>query len=308
MPTQTQFCSDLSVQSQEATIGTATPTSAYLLLEYPHAWGAKAIPESTLPDAVKNWFEGHTQTHPDLKALLIRRERPATESSGIHFFIAAARERDPALYAFQLERYQDLLSLDVPAILAGDRSYESHRSADPLLLVCTHGRRDACCARDGRPVYQALTAAAAQDAPGAVWQISHIGGHRFAANLVCLPHGLLYGRVDPQAALLIMDEYRQGRMVLPNLRGRSCYPGVVQAAEYHLRNQSGERGVCAYQCIQSIQTSPGMWQVRFSSADQATEFQLDLRVEGSGTQVYVDCKMEGLTRPTNYQLVDFRFT
>ena len=51
---------------------------------------------------------------------------------------------------------------------------------DPLYLVCTHGKRNVCCARLGGPLAQALAARH----PGQVWETTHVGGHRFAANLV----------------------------------------------------------------------------------------------------------------------------
>ena len=65
-----------------------------------------------------------------------------------------------------------------------------------LHLVCTNGRHDPCCADFGRPVMRALTDAGAPDA----WECSHVGGDRFAANIVCLPEGIYYGRVEPERA------------------------------------------------------------------------------------------------------------
>ena len=75
-----------------------------------------------------------------------------------------------------------------------------------LHLVCTNGRHDPCCADLGRPVVRALVAARAPD----VWECSHIGGDRFAANLVCLPDGVYYGRVDPDGAPGLVADHRAG--------------------------------------------------------------------------------------------------
>ncbi|MBV9923283.1 MAG: hypothetical protein JOY78_20875 [Pseudonocardia sp.] len=54
---------------------------------------------------------------------------------------------------------------------------------DPLLLVCTHGRRDRCCALDGRALVRALVEAGEPD----VWECSHLSGHRFAPTALVLP-------------------------------------------------------------------------------------------------------------------------
>src|SRR3546814_4969337 len=48
-----------------------------------------------------------------------------------------------------------------------------------LHLVCTNGRHDPCCADFGRPVVRALRAAGVE-----VMESSHVGGDRFAANIV----------------------------------------------------------------------------------------------------------------------------
>ena len=52
-----------------------------------------------------------------------------------------------------------------------------------MWLVCTNGKRDACCARDGLPVARALAALR----PDEAWECSHLGGHRFAANVALAP-------------------------------------------------------------------------------------------------------------------------
>ena len=66
----------------------------------------------------------------------------------------------------------------------------------PVLAVCTHGRHDTCCAERGRPVAAGL----AEAYPEETWEASHIGGDRFAANLLVLPFGLYFGRLDPASA------------------------------------------------------------------------------------------------------------
>jgi hypothetical protein len=99
---------------------------------------------------------------------------------------------------------------------------------DPVFLVCTHGRRSVCCARFGAPVAQALAARH----PGQVWESTHVGGHRFAANLVILPHGLYYGPVGVDAAAAAIGAYQRGEVLVDRYRGRAGQPRAVQEAEY----------------------------------------------------------------------------
>jgi hypothetical protein len=85
-----------------------------------------------------------------------------------------------------------------------------------LACVCTHGRHDVCCAEQGRPIARSLE----RSHPDVTWEISHIGGDRFAGNLLLLPHGLYYGRVTADSATTVVSAYTQGRMEL-----RTCAAG-----------------------------------------------------------------------------------
>lgn len=106
----------------------------------------------------------------------------------------------------------DLLALarhlgDVNGPMAGE--------APDLVLVCTHGTRDACCAIRGRPVAGLLS----RQRPDEVWECSHLGGHRFAATLLLLPDGACYGVLDQAHAARVVAGHREGRPSPNQLRG-----------------------------------------------------------------------------------------
>src|SRR4029079_10991680 len=124
-------------------------------------------------------------------------------------------------YHAEIEAYDELLDLDltVPG---------SEPVGRPLLIVCTHGKHDPCCARYGRPLYAALEG---QADDGWVWQSSHVGGDRFAGNVVVLPEGLYFGRVEPADAWSLLDEYLAGPVDVQHSRGRACHTLSEQAAD-----------------------------------------------------------------------------
>ncbi len=124
----------------------------------------------------------------------------------------------------------DVFDLDLAALAAGRRPGLDPVD-EPLFVVCTHGRHDPCCAERGRPVASALAGADAD----ATWESTHVGGDRFAGNVVAFPHGWYFGRVVPGDAPRIASAYRDGRLDLEHARGRSCDPTDVQAAELALR-------------------------------------------------------------------------
>ena len=113
------------------------------------------------------------------------------------------------------------------------------------LLVCSNGRRDVCCALQGRPV--ALAAGVA--ATGRVWEATHLGGHRFAPTAAVLPSGMVHGRLDAERAAALLRAADAGEVALDGVRGRTTWPGPGQAAELAVRHLTGERSADALRVV-----------------------------------------------------------
>ena len=210
-----------------------------MLVEQKGAWGAKALTESGLDPEIGRELERRAKEH-GLKALLVK--PPGRDPSrGRSVFLASSVPGSEALEELVLRDPADLLELDLAPLAAGRLTGVGRPSLGPLYLVCTNGKRDACCARLGGAVARRLAAAR----PGRVWECSHLGGHRFAANVVCLPDGLVYGRVPPERVDELLESNEEGRVVLDLLRGRSALSPAAQAAEHFLRGDGrlapGER-------------------------------------------------------------------
>lgn len=286
------FCSDLSLQAGESLEATATPTSEFLLIEFNGAWGEKAYEESPLSPELKAHLNAYANNRSGCKILLIRSPRSLAEP-GVRFFAAQVEEAGSQVFDFHFEEHDEILGLDLPAVFAGQ--YPAHRRTAPLYLVCAHGRRDRCCSRLGIPVFNALLDTARQDDAGiGVWQSSHVGGHRFAANLICLSSGLLYGRVTPSDVGAILAAERRGEMRLENVRGRLAYTQPVQAAEMALRNHIGEIGLRTLHLDAFEQVAPSSWVVDFFHVD-GRSFQVQVQAEKTGAAIYESCTMEKTT-------------
>ncbi|HEX6149907.1 sucrase ferredoxin [Nocardioides sp.] len=226
-------CSLASAQRDDELAGTASTVRAFLLVECIGSWGVDALRDSRLPEETKRVLRSAKAL--GVRANLVRRHRVSARQDGVRVFAAYADPVRPWLETTVLDSPAAVADLDLTALGAG-RSPGLTPVSESVFGVCTHGRHDACCAELGRPVATALSHAQ----PDATWEISHIGGDRFAGNLLVLPHGLYYGRVDPPAAVSIAATHRSGHLDLDHLRGRSSYPMSVQAAEIALRRQLGE--------------------------------------------------------------------
>ena len=84
-----------------------------------------------------------------------------------------------------------------------------------------------------------MAALAGELATGRLWECSHVGGDRFAGNVVALPSGLYLGRVEPDEASAVVELIESGRVPVHYLRGRSCFIPPVQAAQHFARTEGG---------------------------------------------------------------------
>ena len=224
------FCADLSRENDEPLAATASRIDNWFLVEYRGLWTRDALPGSGLTDQVKQHLREQVASVPHARLLFVRRpDRRGTPR--LLAFTAASRPDEIRVTRTEFETYEDLRGVELMTGAEVDH---------PLFLVCTHGKHDPCCARYGRPLYEALRD---ELEPEWAWQSSHIGGDRFAGNLVCLPEGLYYGRVDREAAGSVLDEHFDRRILLDHYRGRSIYTFAVQAAERWFREQYDLTGI-----------------------------------------------------------------
>lgn len=129
--------------------------------------------------------------------------------------------------------------LTVAADALGTGLDNAEEPAELVLLVCTHGTRDQCCAIDGRPMARNL----AQVWEEATWECSHLGGHRFAPTFAVLPDGVVYGRVPSGQAVRVVRDHLGGRVHGDLVRGQSAHPAHVQAALAAAHRATGPAGI-----------------------------------------------------------------
>ena len=221
------WCTVVAAATGERLAGSASRLRHWVMVEQPGPWGHDALLDSAFPRdvgrALLAWGED-----PGVRVLLIqRRDRPTP--SVRRCFAAFTGRRERRLATFEIRDVRELLDLDIGALTKDRWRGFGEPVAEPLFLVCTHGKHDRCCARYGGPAARALAHRAN------VWECSHVGGDRFAGNVVCFPHGAYFGRVNADSAVRLVNAYEKGFMTLEHFRGHSSHPPAVQAAEYELR-------------------------------------------------------------------------
>ncbi|MDT0612323.1 sucrase ferredoxin [Streptomyces lancefieldiae] len=263
-------CSTVSRYLDEPVSGTAPVARTWLLLEQPGPWGAKALTSSHLDPALGRALEAAVKGTGVRLALIRRPGRHADHGAPAERRVYAAHTVPGAVWlrSATLTDPRRLLDLDFAALGRGDhRAFDSVLAGgphlgDPLALVCTNGKRDRCCALLGRPLAAELAASGADG----VWEVTHLGGHRFSPTVLVLPHGYAYGRVGAHAVKEILHGVREGRIVVEDCRGNSAWERPGQAAELAVRSASGEQAAQALSVVRTDGTAPH-WEVTVAHVD-----------------------------------------
>jgi hypothetical protein len=242
-----------------------------VLVEQPGPWGPDALLQSRFDPAVAPGLVRRALAE-GVRLMLVRRPEDRRPDSGRRWAYADGRPGHERLW--WSVRSSDAELLDVP----WDGSVGTPAEG-PVYLVCAHGSHDACCALRGRPLARTLPAAGPLD----VWECSHLGGDRFAANVVVLPHGFCYGQVPGDGGELVAA-HRRGEVALPWLRGRAGLPAAAQAAQHFARRELGLLGIDELPVLGVDHlTGPGepaeRWRVRLAARDGTAT----VVVEGSAT-------------------------
>lgn len=219
-------CADISRSAGESLFATATTVTTWLLVEVPGTWPRDVSEGDALPPSARSAVDAWLEGTPGSRLLFVR--RPGRTGSRALAFVVHADERRSEARRLELASLEGLASVDLAS--AGDLVDE------PLVLVCGHGVRDACCALRGGAVFSALAPSVPE---GSLWISSHQGGHRFAANVLVLPAGLQFGRVEPEEAFEIVSRALAGSIELDRYRGRTCLAPAAQAAERAVRVAAG---------------------------------------------------------------------
>jgi hypothetical protein len=225
-------CALLAHALDEPLAGTAPVASRWVCVEHRGAWPRDV---EVHPDPAIAAFAAHARAT-GWRLLLIRRPGRRCDDTGGPTRVYLTDTAPPVARTTMLmvAGPPELADLALPAV---DAPQPGAVVADPLLLVCTHGKRDRCCALDGRALALAVTTVSELD----VWECSHLGGHRFAPTALVLPTGYTYGRLDPVRAVAAHKAAGSGEVETGLCRGRSTWSPAGQVAELAVRDATGLR-------------------------------------------------------------------
>ncbi|KAF8154302.1 Sucrase/ferredoxin-like-domain-containing protein [Crassisporium funariophilum] len=194
--------------------GTITPHQCYILLHSSRPISEFVSKHTTpvqraLQLRATQWgglvnFTWYGQTPPKEADGRGKVKQPATA-----FTVAGGRLEIPDISLENMDDVEQQLKAHIEGPIEKMTSEEIH------IYVCTHGARDCRCGNIGSQVVQALRrekGAYQQQHPRGlasrikIGEVSHVGGHKFAANMIMLPHGEWFGRMKPEDASMVIRD------------------------------------------------------------------------------------------------------
>ncbi|MFB8101675.1 MULTISPECIES: sucrase ferredoxin [unclassified Streptomyces] len=260
------FCADAARARGDSMVGTAPHGTAWVLIEYRGGWPANGFDGLALEPGTKALVFAAAQAA-RARVLLVRRHgrqqhqgppRWAVlryDGTGAHRQRWGTWDRDEELT--QIVQALDTPDLNAPAFGTASLDAPEEWGGRPVVLVCAHGLHDACCAVRGRPVGRALS----ERWPELVWECTHVGGDRFAANVVVVPDGVYYGNLDAGSSVAVVGEHLAGRVRAEHLRGYTDLFPPQQAAVAAVLDRFGPAGRHDYAVARTLRDEDG-WQIR----------------------------------------------
>ncbi|MFC8217886.1 sucrase ferredoxin [Streptomyces sp. NPDC057362] len=262
------FCSDAARLRGDPIAGTAPYGDVWILVEYRGGWPANGFDGLDLRADVKARVYRAAQAV-RARILLVRRHgrRP---SSGAAPQWAVLRYEPSGAHRQRWGTWRSDVDL---AEVVDALGAPGEAGLPPVVLVCAHGQHDPCCAVRGRPVARALS----ERWPDLVWECAHVGGDRYAANVLVAPDGVYYGGLDGRSSVAAVEEHLAGRIHAGYLRGYTDLFPAQQAAVAAVLELAGPAGRQDY-VVTETSRDGDRWRIRVADRSRrAARFDVEVR-------------------------------
>lgn len=290
-------CADAARSRRDPLTGTAAPARRWLLIEHPGPWSLDA-PRTPPLDGPEGLALGAAAAANAARVLLVRRHGRRRSRSRLRWLVVDGDSGRAVLGRWSTGA--DLLGA-IPSLNARADPV-TWRPSPSLLLVCAHGVHDVCCAVRGRPVAAALH----RRWPESTWECSHVGGDRFAANLVVLPDGACYGNLDEVNAVGVVGDHLRGAVDTAYLRGLSTQPPPMQAALIDALQRFGPAGVGDAVGVLLERTGPARWTAHLAGTGPMPARMEATVVRDQRPAAHLTCRAAAPSSAAGYTVVAMR--
>lgn len=246
-------CSTGARQRQDPLAGTAPPVWRWLLIEHDGPWATTLLGTEPLAGALAEEIDVACARH-HARPMLVRRPGRRAGAERRHWWVVDVATRTQLRGRW---RTADDLYAAVEALEAIRHPGAGAERAEDMLLVCAHAKHDACCAVRGRPVAAEL----AKAWPVSTWECSHLGGDRFAGNLLVLPDSVVYGGLGADIAVEAVRGHMAGSVRADVMRGVTTLNPAAQVAVVAALEAFGPAPFDAWSEEATSELGDNRWQV-----------------------------------------------
>lgn len=286
------FCAKSSLENKDGLIGTASGFNKLLLIEYNETFEDKAFVNSNIDELVKQKIQEEFIVNSDTRLLLIKRDNPKNINK-INVFAIYNDYNNLSINHFMINAYSEFLEMDLEEI------FKKNNYSDSFYLVCTNGKKDKCCGKFGMKIYKDLISKNAD-----VWQCTHVGGDRFAPNIIAIPSLINYGHVENEDLQEIIDCTNKKEVYLKKYRGSSSLSLYNQAAEGFIRERYNIKDFKILKFINSERINAKQILSQFNIENEGEKIILVTK-EKSDYFNYLSCKQEKQKFSFKYNVKEF---
>ena len=151
-----ELCADVSGAAHEDLAATASRIDRWVLVEYRGLWDRDVLGGSLLSQPLKEHLRDQLRKLGHSRLLFVKRPERRSHKRRM-LYVGSCRPGEERFYGLEFDHHDDLVGYDFASALL-DGSTPGVPVEHPLFVVCTHGKRDRCCAKYGRPLYDRLKA------------------------------------------------------------------------------------------------------------------------------------------------------
>ncbi len=262
MTTDSPYCSDYCEHTHEPVAGTVKAATHYLFIQATQSrWPDSSCPffSETEKKHMKNilkekdltirFFVGDSDQSRLLLFMRADKNYAETEFRGFEYVFKTIEDIHAALSAFACD---DL------------STWKKIPPQNRLGFICLDGKHNACCAKFGSALLHRLEAEKFSDFT--FMPSSHLGGDRFAPNILCFPEGVMYGRIRTEQYENFIASLAAHKIYTPALRGLSS-----------VKDECMQTALCAALCAAGEQVALASYAIEnISQSDQIATFNIHI--------------------------------
>jgi hypothetical protein len=279
----TDFCSQYSRQVDEPLAGTGGHPVSNLLLSWP------------IGDWSRTFYQANSMGNETLQRIgnivdsgrrINLMDRPDQPKDSHRAYLMPERR------AFEIPTAELNDFLDALHTKQNLGAWEKDTEQRKVILCCTHGKKDKCCAKFGNASFKAMDTAIQKNWAETfeVWKSTHLGGCRLASAAVVFPNARKYGRIDVEHTQALLESEFNDTPYLPCYRGNGSLTQRQQIADIEARKILAEQGIHSAQ----LQITAELEQVNYTTVNldwqsEHDQGQLNIQLQAKTINRYGAC-------------------